>query len=454
MDGNPEFPVNRAFNDESIYYRRRKEDELKFLVARPGDWLFSPFQCDLCWFFNLHGRRPIDGIYTDQFEVKLIRRANLDMFWSRAPSTIAKSRGLIREIISRAQERGRRIPLEPMEAWKVEDGMGMGIAIQMLEKSLKRGKNASYTQFDSVRQLRAAASNLYSATSTHCESPLSLKAASGAVLHMYNGPMQSVLMERFALGMQARMPQKQKRNRGFSGRLCKSMLDLMDEEWENPHIPPDRRRDITMVAGYIAVAYGYALRGNEGFWVDAQRLCDNLHVGRNPPVGEPPHIVVSLLGRFKNEQGERMHVLTLANRTRSGIEIRKYLERVATVLTAEHKRDCPAFCDSEGFMLSESFVESVFHPFLERIQRQDSENQFLLKGVDIRENFRCFRSFRRGAETEALVQKVSETIIRFVMRWRNYERSQGKAPRSFSMMDHYAEGVRTRPLEITFVSSV
>ena len=25
MDGSPEFPVNRAFNDESIYYRRRKQ---------------------------------------------------------------------------------------------------------------------------------------------------------------------------------------------------------------------------------------------------------------------------------------------------------------------------------------------------------------------------------------------------------------------------------------------
>ena len=160
--------------------------------------------------------------------------------------------------------------MELMMGWKVEDGMGMGFAIQMLEKSLKKGKNADYTQFDLVRQLRASTSNLYSATSTHCESPLSLKAASGAVLHMYNGPMQSMLMEWFALGMQVHMPQKQKRNRGFSGHLCKALLDLMEEEWSNPHILPDCCRDLTMVAGYIAVAYSHALRGNEGFWVDAQ----------------------------------------------------------------------------------------------------------------------------------------------------------------------------------------
>ena len=43
------FPVNRAFNDESEYYKRRREDATKYLVARPGDWLFAPFQCELCW---------------------------------------------------------------------------------------------------------------------------------------------------------------------------------------------------------------------------------------------------------------------------------------------------------------------------------------------------------------------------------------------------------------------
>ena len=104
VDGNPDFPMNRAFNDESLYYRHRKEDEMKYLVTRPGDWLFCPFQCDLCWFFNLHGRAPHHRMHTDQFELKLICCANLDMFWSRAPSTVAKSLGLIQEIINWAQE--------------------------------------------------------------------------------------------------------------------------------------------------------------------------------------------------------------------------------------------------------------------------------------------------------------------------------------------------------------
>ena len=217
--------------------------------------------------------------------------------------------------------------MELMTGRKVEDGMRMGIAIQMLEKSLEKGKNADYTQFDLVRQLRAVTSNLYSATTTHCKSPLSLKAASEAILHMYNGPMQSILMEWFALGMQACMPQKQKRNRGFSGCLCKALLDFMEEEWRNPHILCDCRRDLTMVAGYITVAYGYALQGNKGFWVDAQQLCDNLHLGRDSPKGESPHVVVSLFGWFKNKQGECMHVLTLASCKQSGIRICEHLTR-------------------------------------------------------------------------------------------------------------------------------
>ena len=111
-----------------------------------------------------------------------------------------------------------------------------------------------------------------------------------------------------------------------------------------------------MVAGYIAVAYGYALQGNEGFRVESQQLCDNLHLGRDPPEGESPHVVVSLLGQFQNKQGEHMHVLTLASCKGSGIRICEHLKRVAAVLCAKHKRDCPVFCDTDGFMLSKSFV--------------------------------------------------------------------------------------------------
>ena len=47
------FLVNRDLEDESQYYKRHKEDEKAFLVARNGEWMLSPFQYKNCWFVNL-----------------------------------------------------------------------------------------------------------------------------------------------------------------------------------------------------------------------------------------------------------------------------------------------------------------------------------------------------------------------------------------------------------------
>ena len=47
--------------DESQYYKRRKEDEKAFLVARNSEWMLSPFQCENCWFVNLCDRLPVES---------------------------------------------------------------------------------------------------------------------------------------------------------------------------------------------------------------------------------------------------------------------------------------------------------------------------------------------------------------------------------------------------------
>ena len=73
-----------------------------------------------------------------------------------------------------------------------------------------------------------------------------------------------------------------------------------------------------------------SLRGNEGFWVDGDSLVENILLGRNDsPI---PHVVVGLLGFFKAEGGERLHVFSIANQTASGIRVRVWLERVVRIL--------------------------------------------------------------------------------------------------------------------------
>jgi hypothetical protein len=63
-----------------------------FLVARDGDHLLVPFECDLCIFQKLQGRNPVLTNPQDSLLIACIRRANLDLFWNRAKGTAGGNR--------------------------------------------------------------------------------------------------------------------------------------------------------------------------------------------------------------------------------------------------------------------------------------------------------------------------------------------------------------------------
>ena len=399
---------------------------------------------------------PRSNSYADSNELSFIRRANLDMFWSRAEGTVRSSVGELKQITEGSIAKGRVVPLAELEPWPVGDELGMGIALLMLEKSIKPGRNSkTYTQFDSCRSYRSAASNLYSASAQGAFEHLSLKSLKGSVMHTYRGSMQSIFMERFTSGMETRMPQAVNRNKAMLGELTSLLLDRMNDEYLDPNLDCRRRRLLAMSGGYIATCYGYSLRGNEGFWVDGDRLVDHIDLGREPEnKDELSHVVVALLGYFKGEDGARMHVFPIASITKSGVRVRVWLERVSLILRSENKRRCPAFCDEEGYSMREKDVEEVMHPYLEEIQEEGGSNGGIIDpSVDVRDKFRCTRSFRRGSETTALSRDISPTTIKFIHRWSQFERKKGHLP-GFDMFEHYAEGESTRPMQLRFSAGV
>jgi hypothetical protein len=115
----------------------------------------------------------------------------------------------------------------------------MGVAILMLEKSLEPGQNSNktYQQFDTVRKLRSAVSNVYGATASRgCKEPLAFKSIRGEVQHLYQGSMQSVFMERFTLGMRIRMPEITIQSLPLMGVVTAELLSRLEAVWV--HRPP------------------------------------------------------------------------------------------------------------------------------------------------------------------------------------------------------------------------
>ena len=125
--------------------------------------------------------------------------------------------------------------------------------------------------------------------------------------------------------------------------MVKYVLNKLEMAFFDPATSADRVREVLMLGAYLCCTYGHSLRGNEGLWVDADRLCR--HIGMGKYDQRAPHVLISLLGRFKSEDGDRMHVFPLANVTRSGIRIHIWLERLVKLLRDEGKSSCPAFYD-------------------------------------------------------------------------------------------------------------
>ena len=97
------FPLNKRLRGESIYYKRMKEDESRYLVVRKGDWILAPHQCEKSWFVDLCGRCPDPSILADSQTLAFLRRYNLDIFCSRDTSTVNGMLGYAKEMVSRSR---------------------------------------------------------------------------------------------------------------------------------------------------------------------------------------------------------------------------------------------------------------------------------------------------------------------------------------------------------------
>ena len=74
-------------------------------------------------------------------------------------------------------------------------------------------------------------------------------------------------------------------------------MSYIKHEWFGSETDKDRKRELLTTTSYIYVAYGYSLRGYEGFWVDSQRLTDGIHLIKH--YRREPHVLVVAMVRFK-----------------------------------------------------------------------------------------------------------------------------------------------------------
>ena len=126
--------------------------------------------------------------------------------------------------------------------------------------------------------------------------------------------------------------------------------------------------------------------------------------------------------------------------TSSGIDVKYVLERLIKAKESLGLRDGPAISEETGKLLESREIDDMLTELPINCYHED-RNLFAVD-VDtedkIRDNYQCFRTFRRTSDTRALEKKVSESDVDIVNRWKTLETAEGSRP-GRPMRQHYAQ---------------
>ena len=412
------------------------------MTARRGDHLLVPFRCDQCVIRGL--RRVSPGTLGGHHHLKepdlkmAVRRVILDSFWSRESSTVRSNETVVRRAINDSLSLGFRPPFPPRGPLpdNVDD---VAIAILSVQASLRPGRYKDYTQYDTIRGLRSAYGNLARSSAGAVVENWTLAGEDGRASRLSKLATDSLWYGRFSAGCRKRMGQDIRPNMAVSTDV---MLALQEEVRRRAKVADDdiERTKWIVFGTYAVVSYVASLRGQEGRMLDLHGLRTHALEGRtgwkdqSGPLDS--WITLPLLGRFKGEEGERYHLVYVVSRTKSGLEPRWWLENLILAKRQQNLVRGPAISDHEGFVVESGALNEQFHDVLRTIQADKPD--LISSNLDVGEEFGTARSFRRGANSQALNANVSKGDRDHMNRWRTTETAKGRDPNR-PMRDRYAD---------------
>ena len=454
----PRFPKAVITDEVGNVWHKEEQRQRRLTQGVEGAHLCIPFQCETCWHRNLEGRDPQRG--ASDVMLACIRRANLDAMAGKSPLTI---RGHLLDTIMvlRNAERISKTPsFHPRGPFPLSDPVGMGLAIDMLLKSLTaKGRLTDYVQFSTIRKLRGTYSKNWESSPLGVLEGASFAKGVGRV-RPTSCPSQSEWFFQSQRGMEYRMGSQAEPNHGLLIGAIVYVLSLIAEdarEAEGAGFTTDAN-DLWKVGAYVCILTSAFLRGHEGFYVELAGLRSHLAAGKDGriPTGfeatknmllseeicrNLPHVTIALLGHFKGETGVDHHLIAVASESQSGLKTRWWVEKLVSVCESEGRTHGPAFASSDGTLASSMDYDAMFRRYLKQTQE---ETRFIQGDVDVDSHFSTFRTLRKSATTRIERAGFGHEIVDRMNRWRSQEASQGRATKR-RMNAHYAEAVLLMP---------
>jgi hypothetical protein len=163
------------------------------------------------------------------------------------------------------------------------------------------------------------------------------------------------------------------------------------------------------------------------------------------------YVIVPLLGHFKTELGEQYHLTPMVATTRSGIQIKSWIQRLLQVKKEAGVNRGPAFVGPFPGGWAYGWYERELLEHFHQIQAQRPD--IIPAEVAVLEESGLSRSFQRGATSEAKARGTQPDDVDLANRWRTFEEAKGKRPR-LAMRDHYTDICLLIPALICFSANM
>jgi hypothetical protein len=403
-------------------------EEDDFLHARAGDHLFCPFECDYCAFYKLMGTEPVEGRREDVHLLAYIRRANLDAFWSRRPSTINALRRLFIEQVEVGEFFGFEM-FEPLGPFETGYDSGLRAALGLLKKGQGVGRHESHPKWSTVRKARSVHTNVYQTAASSIQGALVWRSEKARFVATA-APTDSPWFVHFMTGARARVGERLLQDAAISIGVMLATQAMLEAEWATAEAAGDDSTllDTAEHAAFFLFLYCASLRGFEGPKVVLHDLRRQIVAPGEPAaVHTRPHVALPLSGRFKARSQDQRHILIpVAYETNSGLKPGVWAQRLITLLERNGITSGWLFRTPTGEQQRMAHYEAKFYDLLLRAQQSDPS--LFPTDLDVTEVYHLGRSHRRGATTRATEAGVSKEDIEWINRWNIGAEQTGSVP--------------------------
>jgi hypothetical protein len=458
QDGADKFPVLKSKDlDDSILETEDLLDEVpdRFKIAREGDHLICPFQCDTCHFVNIHGTSPDPGRPQDRLRLLAIRRTILDSLWARETATVNATRREGARYMNEAMALGILRPYPMRGPFPLGDHWGVATACILVMRSLDKGRNAEFVQYETIRKVRSHFSNFIHTTPGGMGN-MFMTSDNNIVNGIINSPTNTLWFKRFMKGCHNIMGDVWCPDRPLTMREALACQRILEDDWQVFENDPVRRLK-TVVAGVTIVGgLGGGLRGQEIIRVDLGVIRKHWKEACSHP--DESHIPLGMVGRFKSQVVEKIYVQPLANESVSGLGYRLWMFWAIVSYAKFGITQGPMFrvtiklkaggANAAAFKRAKvGDLDNIFHPVL--IRAKGSFPEVIRLEVNVEEEYSVSRSLKRGATSQARNKEIPADVIEANNCWRKVERARGSTPH-MALLERYADARAVTPLLVRF----